>query len=353
VELNVVGVTKRFGATVALDAVDLTVRRGSVVALLGPSGCGKTTLLRTIAGLEAPDAGVIDVAGTVLSDGPSVVPPEKRRIGMVFQDWALFPHLSVAANVGYGLPKAERRGPRVDEALALVGLVGFGDRVPGTLSGGQQQRVALARALAPRPSLLLLDEPFSNLDASLRVSVRSEIHALLLDLGITCVFVTHDQDEAFVVGDEVAVMRAGRVVQHGQPQAVYDEPVDEWVATFVGDANLVPGMAADSLVTTAFGSVRPRGTTVVDGPCTVVVRPEHLRLVPTHDLPGGSASGTVQRVESYGHDHVAFVALTDGMSAHSREAGSSRWRRGDRVVLSLVDVPMAVFPESGTGTSGT
>ncbi len=340
VELAVRGVSKVFGTTSALDGVDLVVQRGSVVALLGPSGCGKTTLLRTIAGLEDPDAGTITVAGKVLTDGPSVVPPEKRRIGMVFQDWALFPHLSVAANVGYGLPKAERRGPRVAEALDLVGLGGFGGRAPGTLSGGQQQRVALARALAPRPSLLLLDEPFSNLDASLRVEVRSEIHALLLDLGITCVFVTHDQDEAFVVGDEVAVMRAGRVVQHGRPQAVYDEPVDEWVATFVGDANLLPGTASVGGVTTAFGSVHPRGGTLDEGRCTVVVRPEHVHLV------SSGASGTIQRVESYGHDCLVFVALDDGATIQARETGASRWSRGERVGVELADVPMTVFPST-------
>ena len=211
--VDVRGVHKSFGTTAVLRDVDLDVPSGSVVALLGPSGCGKTTLLRIIAGLEAPDAGEVRVGGRLLTGPATSVPPEHRRVGMVFQDWGLFPHLTVAQNVGYGLPRGERRGARVDEALELVGLVGLGHRSPTTLSGGQQQRVALARALAPRPSVLLLDEPFSNLDAALRVQVRGEVHRLLRELGVTTVFVTHDQEEAFVLGDEVAVMSEGRVVQ--------------------------------------------------------------------------------------------------------------------------------------------
>jgi iron(III) transport system ATP-binding protein len=197
VGVRTAGIDKRFGEVDVLHDVDLAVEPGEIVALLGPSGCGKTTLLRIIAGLERPDAGTVTIGDRVVTGTRSGawVPPERRRVGMVFQDWALFPHMTVERNVGYGIPKRDAdRARRVDEALALVGLTGLGDRLPGTLSGGQQQRVALARALAPRPSVLLLDEPFSNLDTALRVQVRAEVHALLADLGVTSVFVTHDQD---------------------------------------------------------------------------------------------------------------------------------------------------------------
>ncbi|MEQ1788194.1 MAG: ABC transporter ATP-binding protein, partial [Acidimicrobiales bacterium] len=237
--IEVAGLHKRFSRDPVLRGVDLRVAQGAVVALLGPSGCGKTTLLRTIAGLERADAGTVTIAGQAVV-GPGVdVPPERRRVGMVFQDWALFPHLDVARNVGYGLPRKLRTRDRIESALELVGLGGMGKRQPGTLSGGQQQRVALARAIAPEPSVLLLDEPFSNLDTTLRVQVRTELHHLLVDLGVTAVFVTHDQDEAFVLGDEVAVMHDGEVVQQAPPADLYARPATPGVAEFVGDANLL------------------------------------------------------------------------------------------------------------------
>ena len=228
---------------------------GAIVALLGPSGCGKTTLLRTIAGLERLDGGEVRIGDAVVSGPGAHVPPERRRVGMVFQDWALFPHLTVAQNVGYGLPRVDRRGPRVEAALAMVGLAGLGDRSPGTLSGGQQQRVALARALAPEPGVLLLDEPFSNLDSALRVQVRTEVHQLLADLGVTTVFVTHDQEEAFVLGDEVAVMHEGAIVQQAEPATLYARPATPWVATFVGDANLVEATADGHTAATPVGPI--------------------------------------------------------------------------------------------------
>src|SRR5690606_27384273 len=241
--VEVVGVTKSFdGGPPVLRGVDVSIEAGRTLALLGPSGCGKTTLLRIIAGLEVPDRGIVRVGGKEVTGPKGVVPPEKRRIGMVFQDWALFPHPSVARNVGFGLPRAERRSsPRIDEALEMVGLAGMGDRMPSTLSGGQQQRVALARAIAPRPRVLLLDEPFSNLDATLRVTIRTEIHQLLVELGITTIFVTHDQDEAFILGDRVAVLSEGEVVQSGSPEEVYLRPRTRWLADFVGEANFIPG----------------------------------------------------------------------------------------------------------------
>ena len=217
VGLEIDAVSVDYGGPEVLSDVSLSVTPGEIIALLGPSGCGKTTLLRAIAGLERPTAGSISLGNRLVTGPGEFVPPERRRIGMVFQDWALFPHLDVARNVGYGLPRGDLSTERVSKTLSLVGLDNVADRMPGTLSGGQQQRVALARALAPRPTVLLLDEPFSNLDSSLRSQVRTEIHHLLVELGVTTVFVTHDQDEAFVLGDRVAVLHDGRLAQVGSP----------------------------------------------------------------------------------------------------------------------------------------
>jgi iron(III) transport system ATP-binding protein len=314
-----------------LHDVSVSVSSGSTLVLLGPSGCGKTTLLRTIAGLESPDAGAVLVADRDVT----ALAPEKRRVGMVFQDWALFPHMTVAQNVGYGLPRGERTGPRVDEALAMVGLSGLGDRSPGTLSGGQQQRVALARALAPRPSVLLLDEPFSNLDTALRVQVRGEVARLLADLAVTTIFVTHDQEEAFILGDEVAVMLDGRIVQHDTPAAVYDTPATAWVASFVGDANLVDGVADAGAAVTALGSV-PLRAPVPDGDVRVLVRPESLELV------DGSAA-TVVAIEYYGHDTVYEVEV-GGAALRSRHTGPPRHVRGDTVGVAYRGEPTSAFP---------
>jgi iron(III) transport system ATP-binding protein len=349
----VTSAVKRFGQTEVLRQVDLRVEPGAVVALLGPSGCGKTTLLRTIAGLERLDGGSVHI-GDHLVSGPSVhVPPERRRVGMVFQDWALFPHLSVAQNVGYGLPRAERSGPRVDAALAMVGLAGLGDRNPGTLSGGQQQRVALARALAPQPGVLLLDEPFSNLDSALRVQVRTEVHQLLAQLAVTTVFVTHDQEEAFVLGDEVAVMHGGRIVQQASPSALYARPASPWVATFVGDANLVDGTATGSTATTVVGPVALDAE--LDGPVQVVLRPEELRLeaLSPNDRGGDPHGrfGTVELCEYYGHDTVYLVRPDCGSPLRARAGSVPQFERGDRVVISYQG-PRAVAYAGGAGETG-
>jgi len=320
-----------YDGTRVLHGVSVSVAPGSTLVLLGPSGCGKTTLLRTIAGLESPDAGSVWVGERDVTS----VAPEKRRVGMVFQDWALFPHMTVAQNVGYGLPRGERAGARVDEALAMVGLSGLGGRSPGTLSGGQQQRVALARALAPRPSVLLLDEPFSNLDTALRVQVRSEVARLLADLEITTIFVTHDQEEAFVLGDDVAVMLDGRIVQHDTPAAVYDTPATAWVASFVGDANLVDGVAGDGAATTAIGAVPLRDA--ASGDVQVLVRPECVHV------HGGDGDGTVVGVEYYGRDTVYEVEVGSAL-VRARHTGAPRHRRNDRVVVSYRGKPTSAFP---------
>jgi iron(III) transport system ATP-binding protein len=347
--VSVSGVTKSFdGATRVLDGVDVGVPAGRTLALLGPSGCGKTTLLRIIAGLELPDDGTVSVGERVVSGPGTFVPPERRRVGMVFQDWALFPHLTVARNVGFGLERPERRAsPRIDESLQMVGLTGLGDRMPSTLSGGQQQRVALARAIAPRPSVLLLDEPFSNLDAALRARVRTEIHALLVDLGVTTVFVTHDQDEAFVLGDRVAVMAEGRVVQAGDPAEVYLRPASRWVADFVGDANFVPGTAAGATAATALGPVELHDP--AEGAVDVLVRPEHLDLEPATGADDGRPSATVELVEYVGHDTTYLLGHDGRLGASGaplrvRLPSSPRFGRGDAVVVRHRGGAAQAFP---------
>ena len=293
--VTITGVVRRFGEAQVLSGLSLSVAPGELMALLGPSGSGKTTLLRLIAGLDRPDGGTIDLGDRRVAGGSTFVPAERRGVGLVFQDWALFPHLSVAANVGFGLPRPERRAsPRIDTALARVGMVGFGDRRPDTLSGGQQQRVALARAMAPSPRVLLLDEPFSNLDAGLRTDVRSEVRRTLRSIGVTAIFVTHDRDEAFTLGDRVAIVNEGRIAQVGTPEEVYATPSDRWVAGFLGDANFVPGTieaGRPSVAVSPLGPLPIRGI-VGPGPVSVLLRPEALTIRPTIDGRAGGSGGT-------------------------------------------------------------
>jgi iron(III) transport system ATP-binding protein len=336
--IEVRGVTKSFGGPTVLQQVSLDIEAGEVLSLLGPSGCGKTTLLRLIAGLERIDQGEILIDGDVVSSPGRHARPEMRHVGMVFQDWALFPHLTVGENVAYGLGRDERRGSRVAETLALVGLGGQADRMPGTLSGGQQQRVALARALAPRPRALLLDEPFSNLDTVLRVQVRTEVHRLLRDLGITAVFVTHDQEEAFVLGDRVAVMNGGVIEQHGRPVDIYEHPASRWVADFVGEANLVRAVGHGGTALTPMGPVDLCGE--FHGEIEVVVRPEHLVLEPP---TGDDATASVELVEYYGHDHVTMLRLCDGQQVRSRRTGPPRFPRGSDVRVRVTETRCAAF----------
>ena len=331
------GVDHAYGDFQALTNVNLEVEAGESMALLGPSACGKTTLLRTIAGLERPVRGEIRLGDELVAAPGTWVPPERREVGMVFQNWALFPHLTVADNVGYGLPRGERKGTRVDRALDLVGLAGLGDRAPATLSGGQQQRVALARALAPEPGVLLLDEPFSNLDTSMRVEVRAEVHRLLLDLGITALFVTHDQEEAFVLGDRVAVMQQGQVVQVATPQEIYATPETRWIAEFVGTASLVPGNAQGDTAECAIGQI-PLETPMM-GSVDVLLRPEQLRLTE------GGGDATVDLVEFYGHDAMVFVSLGDTRVRIRTEPNISA-RRGDAVTVEFRGRAARAFPSA-------
>jgi iron(III) transport system ATP-binding protein len=277
-EVRLSDISKSFGSTRAVNGVSLQVHSGELMAVLGPSGCGKTTLLRLIAGFEAPEGGSLSVGGVEMAGPTSFVPSDKRRIGMVFQDYALFPHLTVRSNVAFGLARRERdeRDELTRRTLELVGLQHRADRYPHELSGGERQRVALARALAPEPEVVLLDEPFSNLDASLRAGLRREVELILRDAGATAILVTHDQEEALSLADRLAVMRQGRIVQIGAPEAVYGRPASRWAAQFVGEVNVLAGVARGADVETELGVFDlPQPAT---GSVHVAVRPEQLEL---------------------------------------------------------------------------
>jgi iron(III) transport system ATP-binding protein len=304
--LIIQGVKKSYGATPVLHGVDLSVEPGTLTAILGASGVGKTTLLRVVAGFEFADVGSVSIDGTVVDDGRRRMPPQRRRIGYVPQDGALFPHLSVRGNVAFGLPRRERRGPRTREVLDLVGLTGLQDRYPHELSGGQQQRVALGRALAGRPRLVLLDEPFSSLDATLRAEVRAEVLDVLRSTGTTAVLVTHDQDEALSSADRVAVMRGGLITQEGSPRTIYQHPADPDTAAFVGTANLLDGTWDGGEVVTALGRHRlqPGQASLSPGRVTVLIRPEQLLLAPVRP---GAVTARVEACQYFGHDALLTV----------------------------------------------
>ncbi|MDQ4081652.1 MAG: ABC transporter ATP-binding protein [Actinomycetota bacterium] len=329
-------VSKRFGAVVAVDGATLEVRRGEFVALLGPSGCGKTTLLRLVAGFEAPDGGTVAIGGRTVAGPRAWVPPERRQVAMVFQNYALFPHLTVERNVGFGLGR--RRSGRVAEVLSLVGLRGLEERYPHELSGGQQQRVALARALAPEPAVVLLDEPWSNIDPLRRAAMRDELAAILRAADVTVLVVTHDREEAFSVADRIAVMHEGRIEQTGRPEEVYYDPASRWSAEFVGAANVLAGRVVSAGVETPFGSFAApaaNGDTAVD----VLVRPELLELVPDE---GGDAEVVAR--EFRGHDVFYRVRLADGTTVCSQRPSTEDVPLGSRVTVRPHRRPVAVFP---------
>jgi iron(III) transport system ATP-binding protein len=324
---------KRYGEVSALRGASLEVEEGALLALLGPSGCGKTTLLRLIAGFEAPDAGEIELRGKTISSATTMVPPEKRRVAMVFQDFALFPHLNVGANVAFGLPKGAKR-ERVQELLSLVRLDGLEQRMPHELSGGQQQRVALARALASEPDLILLDEPFSNLDPSIREEVRGEVRQLLRQVGITAIIVTHDQEEALSLAGEVAVMIDGQILQTGTPSEVYGRPVNRTVGEFVGAANVLPGSASGSQVECVLGRF---DAAAGDGPVDVMFRAEAL-AVAEDGVPA-----QVVDIDYYGHDQMITVRLQSGETLRLRLLATPGIEVGKRVGVTARGEPF-VFP---------
>ena len=366
-ELTVRAARKSFGPVAALAGVDLTVAAGTVTAVLGPSGCGKTTLLRCVAGFERLDDGEITVGGRVVAGAGRHLAPERRRVAVVPQEGALFPHLSVAENVAYGLDRAARRSGRVAEVLALVGLADLGDRMPHQLSGGQQQRVAVARALAPRPPLVLLDEPFSALDAGLRGDLRRDVREALRADGATAVLVTHDQGEALSIADQVAVMRDGVIVQAGTPAEVYRSPVDAWVAGFVGEAVLLPARLDGDLARTPLGdlpvstspaapSARPdsagaderAGTDreiVSPDEATVLLRPEQIEVLAGPEP--GAVPAVVTRRDFFGHDALLTLRLDDGVEVSARlfAAAGSPLDLGQRVAVR-VRGPVLAYPPS-------
>lgn len=327
-------VSKAFGTVPAVAGAELTVLSGEFVALLGPSGCGKSTLLRLVAGFEAPDAGEIRIGGHSVS-GATWVAPEARRVGMVFQDYALFPHLTVGENVAFGLPaRRSLRGRRADperlaEVLELVGLGGgaYVGRYPHELSGGQQQRVALARALAPRPAIVLLDEPFSAIDPLQRGAMREELARILEQAGTTVLLVTHDQEEALALADRVALMRDGRVVQIDAPERLYHEPVDRWAAEFVGAANVLTRSHADAL-----------GVAVGAPGEQVLLRPELVQLTCAE-----RGAGEVIGREFRGHDVMYRVRLGDGTLLWSQRPSNELVPLGSRVEVRVHPGPVPVF----------
>jgi iron(III) transport system ATP-binding protein len=343
--IDAADIVKWFGRTRAVDGASVSIGRGRLVALLGPSGSGKTTLLRVIAGFEVPDAGTVRIGGRLVAGDGAWEEPDRRRIGMVFQDGALFPHLTVAKNVAFGKP---RQG-RVEECLELVGLGHRASSYPHELSGGEQQRVALARALATEPEVVLMDEPFASLDAGLRASLREDVATILRDAGASALLVTHDQQEALSLADVVTVMRDGRVVQSGPPEEVYAQPVNRWAAEFLGAADVVPGTAADGLVDCELG--RFPVDRALQGAVDVLVRPESVMIVPATGGPAGggyagerpSAPGRVLSRTYYGHDQVVVVELPSGRQVRSRRPGHAPWRTGDDVRL-WVEGPVSALP---------
>ncbi|CAN5723992.1 ABC transporter ATP-binding protein [soil metagenome] len=346
IAVRMTGVAKRFGSTLALEGFELEVRAGRILCLLGPSGCGKTTALRLICGFEQPDAGVIEINGRRVASPTESVPPERRRVGMVFQDFALFPHLSVCDNIGYGIRRDPDRSVRVAELLEMVGLTDDAERLPHQLSGGMQQRVALARALAPRPDVILLDEPFSNLDQALRTQLRGEVREILRQAKATAVFVTHDQDEALTIADDVCVMSRGRVEQCASPEIIYAEPATPFVASFVGTANFMHADVAGGVGHTRLGEVRLIGSRAdrPEGRALVVLRPEHFDVDEAPDGPARGDTWQVMARRFAGSELLYLLAAPDGEQLWA-EAGpqARRLSIGDNVRLTLRDVETVSF----------
>lgn len=335
--LNCQQVTKYFGETCAVHDLSLHVMAGEFLALLGPSGCGKTTSLRLIAGLDAPTSGTVSLYGQSVASDTVWQPAHQRRVGLVFQDYALFPHMDVAHNVGYGLHgRGATKQARITEMLDLVGLVGLELRYPHELSGGQQQRVALARALAPQPQLLLLDEPFSNLDANLRWQVREEVRRIVKELGIATVLVTHDQAEAFSLADKVSVMLDGVIQQTDTPVNLYDKPANIDIARFVGDANILEGIADGGVVDCALGQLTLQQP--YHGAVDILIRPEHLSL----QTDGTETNAIVVSMSYFGHDQIVRVKLQNADKILQIRTGQNcQVQRGQAVQITAQQAVLA------------
>lgn len=337
--LKISNLTKRFGRHLVLDNIALEVEDSEFVALLGPSGSGKTTLLRIIAGFEDADAGEVRIANRIVVHDTLSVAPERRRIGMVFQDYALFPHLSVRENVAFGLTRKDDKEALVREALRAVDMEHWIDTMPHVLSGGQQQRIALARALAPNPGIVLLDEPFSNLDHALRASVRADVRAILRDAGVTAVLVTHDQEEALSVADRVAVLFDGSMQHVGTPQEVYHQPATRAVARFVGDAQFLDGEVQGDRIETELGSA-PILNDVSSGPATAMLRPELVSVVPEG---ASGVAATVVNTQFFGRDQRLELTLDSGTRIIARVPTDRVFEVGEVVAIGA-NRPLFVIP---------
>jgi iron(III) transport system ATP-binding protein len=340
--LRVVRLTKSYAPQdpPAVDQLSLELEKGEILALLGPSGCGKTTTLRLIAGFERPDVGLVEIGGRVMADGCAYVPPERRGVGVVFQEYTLFPHLTVAENILFGLrqQRVGNRVQRLQEMLDSIGLVGFAHRYPHELSGGQQQRVALARALAPRPSVLLLDEPFSNLDADLRAQMLHEVYTILRDLGTTAIFVTHDQEEAFMVADRVGVINQGKIEQLGRPEEIYHLPATRFVARFVGKANFLPGRVAAAGIETTIGVFPALSDFPVGASVEIMLRPDQIDLTPD---PMGDA--IVLSRHFRGADTLVILQLPCGLMLQSSQPSTLVLQPRERVRVMPKPTPVVAF----------
>ncbi|MEM8924575.1 MAG: ABC transporter ATP-binding protein [Actinomycetota bacterium] len=342
--LEISGLIKTYDDVVAVDGVDIRLGADELLALVGPSGCGKSTVLRSIAGLVSIDGGSVRLGGELVDDGSAHLPPERRPVGLVFQEHALFPHLTVRDNVGFGLRK-EARGEadaRVGEMLELVGLGRYGARYPHELSGGERQRVALARALAPRPALMLFDEPFASLDHNLRVQLRQDVVDALRATGTPAVFVTHDQREALAIGDRIAVMRAGRIVQLATPADVFHRPVDGFVAAFMGEVSFLPIENVDGRPRTVLGPVDATEPGVGEG-WAAMVRPDDLRFdgASTDDTPPGegptAARAEIVAAEYQGSGWLATARLADATEVRVNTSHLAAPTIGGQGSLRLVD----------------
>jgi iron(III) transport system ATP-binding protein len=331
------GLTKNFARRPIVRGVSFVVAPGDILVLVGPSGCGKTTTLRLIAGFERLDSGSIEIDGRIVADDDSHQPPERRRVGMVFQDYAVFPHLSVGQNVGFVLGKGQAAQDRIAELLEFVGLPGQERKMPHELSGGEQQRVSLARALSTEPAVLLLDEPFSNLDAALRSDMRAEVRSLLKRSGTTAVFVTHDQEEALLLGDHVGVMRDGRLEQFDTPEGIFHRPQTRFVAEFLGHTQFLPGRVTAAGISSPLGILSRPGLLALGAEVEIALRPDDVAFVP--DDAGDSR---VLSRRFTGMAYVYQIGLPDGSIVHSMQPHEIRMAEGTRVAVGFT--PAATPP---------
>ena len=328
-------VTKSYGSEIVLSDFNLDVWNGSIVGILGISGSGKTTALRLLAGFDKPDSGIIEMRNRVISSEETFLPPEERNVGMVFQDYALFPHLNVEKNISFGLSRDEIKSGRLEEVLSMCNLETYRNKFPQELSGGQQQRVSLARALAPKPEVILLDEPFTSLDAHMARDLREEVVSLLRQTETTAIIVTHDQEEALSVCDVVSVLENGSIIQSATPQEIYLNPVSQTVANSVGDPNILKGFSVDGRVETSLGTF----VTAYNGALDVSIRPECIEL-----LLDSEGSYVVKECTFYGHDQVISFQNSKGEVFRARSLPNTIYEAGDKVNINISEV--TTFPSN-------